>query len=408
MAIKLASIDEAVSLLTDQDVTVSAEKVRLDRTNGRVLAEDILSARPMPPFRRSAFDGYVMRCEDIEQASQDNPVTLCVLETVTAGDLPSCDLPPGTAMRIMTGAMCPDNGTCVIKYEETDFADGKVTVYRSMRREQNVIQIGEEYPEGELLIPAGTVLDPARAGIIATQGYPEVSVYCKPDAAVISVGSELQEVGTELKRGNIYSSSWYTLAGYLEKDGVNVTSSDTISDDPARLAERIDQLTESNDIIFTTGGASNGDHDYASQVMEMLGFKMLFRKVDMKPGACMLAGVRDGKILVSLSGSPGAALTSYLRVVRPLVLKMTGRREIYPEVLKLPLEQGIDRPILHTKVVKGNIAIGGDGKAYFRETPRQLNGMIYGFAGINLIADVPVTDKPTPAGTVVECRRLSY
>ncbi|MBQ6388159.1 MAG: NTP transferase domain-containing protein [Mogibacterium sp.] len=403
---RLTAIDEAVSALVSQDVQLSTEHVPLLQADGRVLAEDIRAARPMPPFRRSCFDGYVMKYEDIQDASHENPVTLRVLETVTAGEIPSGDLPEGTAMRIMTGALCPDNGTCVVKYEETEFTDDSVTVFKPMRKEQNVIPVGEEYDEGELLIQADTRLDPAMVGVIATQGTSKVKVYRRPTAAIISTGSELQEIGSELRKGNIYGSSCYTLAGYLEQDGLEVRSTEIVSDDPVILKDKITALLDQIDILFTTGGASNGDKDHASLVMEELGFRMLFRKVDMKPGACMLAGVKDGKILVCLSGSPGAALTSYLRVAQPLVRKMSGRRNIYPKTLELRLENEVAKPTPHTRVLKGNIVVGEDGLAYFRENPRQLNGMIYGFANMGVIADIPVNDGPTPAGTIVTCRML--
>lgn len=123
-------------------------------------------------------------------------------------------------------------------------------------------------------------------------------------------------------------------------------------------------------------------------------------------GRVLAEDVRAGKILICLSGNPGAALTSYLRVIQPMVRKMTGRRDIYPKTLKLRLENGVMKSNPNTRVLKGNIVVGNDGYAYFRENPRQRNGMIYGFANMGVIADVPVNDGPTPAGTIVTCRIL--
>ncbi len=184
------SFREARDLLMDR-----AERLRpfagipLERSLGRVLAEDVYAAEDVPPFDKSPFDGYALRASDTVGASREHPVTLRILEEVPAGSMWKKTVEPGTATKILTGAPVPEGADTTVKYEDTAFTSGAVTIFSECRSMDNVVVRGEDVQKGQLLAEMGTEIDGALMGTLAAQHIPEPMVFSVPRVGIVTTGS---------------------------------------------------------------------------------------------------------------------------------------------------------------------------------------------------------------------------
>jgi len=300
--------DRIKASITPQTET---EEVRLSDCEGRVIAEDVISGMMVPPFPKSAMDGYAVRAEDIRSAAKDNPVVLRVAGELLAGDYKEITYEPGTAVRVMTGAPVPDGYDAVIRQEDTDYGTENVSVYAAMREYTNYCRMGEDIEEGALVIKRNTRLRPCHVGLLANIGRAAVRVYKPARIAIISTGTELTEAGLLLAPGKIYNSIAYMLACSVRAEGFKVESMETCDDDERLLEDKLRKAVECADFVITTGGVSVGKRDIVPGVLERMGAKELFRRANIQPGTPTLASVLDGKVVLSLSGNPYAALANF-------------------------------------------------------------------------------------------------
>jgi molybdopterin molybdotransferase len=210
----------------------------------------------------------------------------------------------------------------------------------------------------------------------------------------------LCEPGNPLPPAKIYNSSVFTLSGYLREAGVDAWNAGVARDDPDEIAARISTALAQSDVVITTGGASVGDYDCAIRASEALGAELLFWKTKMKPGGAVVASVLDGKLILALSGNPGAAVMYLLRVAMPFMKRLCGRRECFPRTLDVYLKEPFPKASTHTRLLRGNLEIE-NGTAYFVERGGQGGGQISSLAGCDLIAEIAAGSPALPAGTLV-------
>ena len=399
------SAEEARDILLDLPVSLEEETVPLDDALGRVLACDLTAEIPMPPFDRSPLDGYAVCGADTAKASRENPVSLTVTDEIPAGSAPHGAVLPGTAAKILTGAPMPEGADAVIRWEDTEREGNRVRIFTEVKPGQNCIFQGEEVQRGDCLVEGGTVLTPAEIGMMAAQGKTECTVWKRPGAALVTTGSELVETGGTLTAGKIYDSNQSMLAAMLEKNGMCCVSRAQVEDDLDRIAAAIERAWEETDLVITTGGASSGDYDFAVAAAERLSAEVLFWKVKMKPGSCVLAAVRGDKRLISLSGNPGSATVCLMRVVLPYLKKLQGRTDLCPEVVTLPLKEELRKKSPTERMLRGHMEIL-NGQVVFAENQKQGNGMIASLRGFELLGEVPAGSPPLPAGTMIRAYRF--
>ena len=262
------SIEEAAASLMGEASPADTETVSIADANRRVLAEDIAAIVDLPPFHRSAYDGFALRSADTQSASKEKPVHFPVIGAIAAGDCWSDALPKGCAVRIMTGAPLPEGADCVINFERVTEEHDAICLPVPLSLWQNVDKKGDELQAGATLLRAGELLTPVHLGVLASQGVEKVSVYRKPRAAILSTGSELLPPGTPLQPGKIYNSNLYVLRALLEQEGYEVGDCVHMQDDERKISETIRRLSETSDMILTTGGASVGDKDFALSALE--------------------------------------------------------------------------------------------------------------------------------------------
>ncbi len=402
---KTVTADEARDILLSLSVQRETETLSLRAARGRVLAENVTASVPMPPFDRSPFDGYAVRWEDTANAAQSLPAVLRIVEELPAGTAPTETVGAGMAAKILTGAPIPAGADSVIKFEETERDGGTVRIFAPLKPCQNVIYRGEELEQGAVLLEQGALLAAPELGMLAAQGRERCAVYKRPTAALFTTGSELTPPGVPLEPGKIYDSNNAMLAAMLEEAGFDCLDLGAVEDDAERIAARLEQALEQADIVITTGGASVGDYDFAHAAVERVGAEVLFRKISMKPGSCVVAAVKGNKHILSLSGNPGAAAVCLLRVAMPYLKRQCGRCDVLPEEIVLPLKEAVRKASPVTRLLRGRLEIT-DGRAVFAENPRQGNGMIASLRGFELLGEIPAGSPPLEAGTLIKAYRF--
>jgi len=305
-------IQEAKQILIDNAFIIGREneEISIAESIGRVIAEDIKSPFAVPSFPKSAMDGYAVKAKEVEGASKNSAVRLKVVGEMLAGDYKETEWISGTAVRIMTGAYVPKGYDAVVKQEDTDYGEDTVLVMNSVAPFTNYCKVGEDIEEGEIVITGGTILTRAHVGMLASLGIAEVKVKPQPVIGIICTGSELLSVNDSPVKGKIYNSISYMLAASLKKAGL-ICKTVICKDDADIIQRNITEMLGSCDAIITTGGVSVGKKDLLPEVIESIGAKVLFKRVNIKPGTPTTASVKDGKVILSLSGNPYAALCNF-------------------------------------------------------------------------------------------------
>lgn len=323
------TLNQAQSLLLERLEKIEAtEKVFLWEATGRVLAEDIYAGHNQPPFCRSPLDGYAVRSEDIKRASREHPVKLRVIDEVDAGHVSRKKLRKETTIRIMTGAPIPEGADCVVGQEDTDYGEKVVEVYEKIEKYQNYCFVGEDYKAGTKILKKNMILGSVEVGVLASLGLKEISVYQRPRAAVLTTGDELLLPGEELEEGKIYDSNLYMLVTRLTAIGAAVVLKGRAKDEPGEAVKWIKEAGRKADIIVTTGGVSVGKKDIMHEVLAQLDCERIFWKIAVKPGMPTMCAWYQGKPLVCLSGNPYGAAVNLELLVRPVIAKLAGRKDL--------------------------------------------------------------------------------
>ena len=360
----------------------------LSDANGLVLVEDITALSPLPPFDNSAMDGYAVRADDVAAASAEHPVTLPVVAEVAAGDTGAYALPPGTAIKIMTGAMLPHGAEAVIPVELTDGGASRVTILEKVDVGSSVRRAGGDAGLGDVLVPAGTRLGPMHIGVIAAAGHGTVLVRPRPRVVVLSTGDELAEPGTPIIPGRIWDSNSFMLAAAAREAGCLAYRQAIVRDNPEDVLPAIEDQLARADLLITSGGVSmGGEHDVVKAALEQLG-TISFRKVAMQPG--MPQGF--GTVALPTSATPAAAAEGKSR--GGLLSRLAERGEAR-ESSVVPAE--------HDRVPIFNLP-GNPVSSYvsFQLFIRPAIGALQGFDGLGLEAikaeiTAPVTSAAGPA-----------
>ena len=282
-------VDEAQTLVLDCVQPGAVEKVALVDALHRVIAEDVTAPRDIPPHDNSAMDGYAVQHRDVDGATQEQPVSLHVLQVLPAGLNPEHTVCAGAAIKIMTGAPMPDGADTVVQVEHTNASDTQVDIYRAPRRGSNMRQRGEDIAAGDCIMARQTRLRPAELGVLASVGKPQVMVYQRPRVAILSTGDEIADLDDPALHSKIINSNSYTLAGQvLEAGGVPVLLG-VARDTREEISERIASGLQA-DALITSGGVSAGDFDYVRDCLDDAGFETRFLTVAMRPGSPVTFG----------------------------------------------------------------------------------------------------------------------
>ncbi|MDO4547619.1 MAG: molybdopterin molybdotransferase MoeA [Clostridia bacterium] len=388
----------ARDMLLERAKPVGRKTMPLEECYGRILADDIYAGMSIPPFDRSPYDGYAVKASDTRGASRDNPVVLDVMESIPAGSVPQKDIVSGKAARIMTGAPMPRGADAVVMFEKTEFTDEWVKLFSEVESGSNVVTAGEDVHKGRLIARAGERIDAGVMGMAASQGMADLPVYAKPVIGIISTGTEVVQVGSELLPGKIYDSNRFTLLPVIQGAGCEALYLGLAGDRAEEISALITKGLDSCDAVLLTGGVSVGDYDVTAIAMQLSGAEVLIRSVAMKPGMACAFGTAGEKLVCALSGNPAAAATSLIAVVLPSLRRLCGMTDaLLPEVT-VTLADGFDKPSKVTRILRGKLDLS-DGTARMRLSPEQGNVVLASVAGCDVMAVVPAGSGPLAAGT---------
>jgi molybdopterin molybdotransferase len=397
-------INDAIERMLALPVRCRTELIPLSEALGRVSAKTINAQEMIPPFDRSPFDGFAFRSEDTSLATTERPVTLSIVEEIPAGKMPTVTITRGKAAKILTGAPMPNGADATIKYEHTEFLDKEVRIFHPVVS-KDVVPAGEDITINDLVVAKGEVLTPSVMGLLAALGETVVPVYERPVVGMINTGTELLEENAPAAPGKIRNSSLYTLGAYLHTYGLEIRNGGIVDDDPGLIEKRILDLLGCSDMVITTGGASVGDYDWMLRVMEQLKADILFERVAMKPGGSMIAAVFGGKLILCLSGNPGSAVTSLIRIGLPYIKKLSGRDDYYPQFMELKLKESFNKASKSIRLLRGRLVFE-EGLAFFLQAKGQGGGIISSFKQCDLLGEIPAGTLPLPAGTKIAAFRI--
>ena len=320
----LTPVEEHLAEILATITPLTPTQLGLGDVHGLVLAEDVSTVSPLPPFDNSGMDGYAVLVEDVADATEENPVTLPVTAEVAAGDTGAYALHPGTAIKIMTGAMLPHGAEAVIPVEWTDGGSARVSI-RARAEYGNAVRLaGEDAKPGEVLVTAGTRLRPMHVAVIAAAGRGSVLVRPRPRVVVLSTGNELAEPGTPVVPGRIWDSNSFMLAAAAREAGCLAYRQVALPDHPDGVLPAIEDQLVRADLMITTGGVSmGGEHDVVKAALQRLG-TVRFRKVAMQPGMPQGFGTIARVPIFTLPGNPVSAYVSFQVFARPALGAMQG------------------------------------------------------------------------------------
>jgi len=317
------TVEEHQQVVADLLRSTGTEEVPLARAAGRVLAEDVTAAVPLPVFTNSAMDGYAARWDDVGAATEQTPVRLPVTADLPAGRVDVPVLEPGAVHRIMTGAPMPAGADVVVPVERTDGATDTVTITSSPGRGTHLRHAGEDIAEGAVALAAGVVLGSSQLGLAASIGRSTVVVRRRPRVLVLSTGSELVAPGEPLAPGQIYESNSLLLATAVQDAGGEARTLHFVPDDVEQFLETVRAELATADLLLTSGGVSMGAYEVVKDAFGALG-TVEFLKVAMQPGGPQGCGTVDGVPVVTLPGNPVSSFVSFEVFVRPALRRAMG------------------------------------------------------------------------------------
>lgn len=323
-------VDEARKRILQQITALESwRKVALRDGLGQVLHEDIISPLAVPPHANSAMDGYALGSEDLKNQA----TTLKLIGSAFAGRPFNKTVNAGECVRIMTGAMMPQNCDTVIMQEQAEINAGLITLHGEHHPGENVRLAGEDIQAGAVVLRAGHRIIPADLGLLASLGLAEIKVRRRIRIAFFSTGDELRSLGETLTPGDIYDSNRYTLYGMLKRLDADIIDMGVVKDSPEDLRQALLQAADDADVVITSGGVSVGEADYVKQLLVELG-EVNFWKIAMKPGRPLAYGKIANAHFFGLPGNPVSVMVTFYQFVQPALLKLAGTDQQTPLLLQ--------------------------------------------------------------------------
>lgn len=314
----MVTVTEALQRIESTVKPLGIERIALTQAYNRILAETVLSPIDMPPFRQSAMDGYALRYDASTSSYR-------LVGEVAAGSAETYLLKPGEAVRIFTGAGVPDSADTVVQQEHVIRQNDLITFNSDQKYGQHIRAQGEQIKKGTVALAAGSTLNPAAIGFLATLGISEIAVFQTPNIAILTTGDELVEPGNPIKPGQVYESNSIMLSAALQTYAFNRPDLVKVPDTLEATRNALEKLLHQADVILISGGISVGDYDFVKPALEQLGVTEHFHKIRQKPGKPIYYGSLRNKVFFGLPGNPASALTCFYMYVLPALNKLRGQ-----------------------------------------------------------------------------------
>jgi molybdopterin molybdotransferase len=310
--------EEALNIIENVAVPLPGEMVRLENSAGRILFTDIFSDMDMPPFDKSAVDGYACRRTDLNNE-------LRVIETIPAGKVPVKTIGPGECSKLMTGGMLPAGADCVIMVEDVEITGENTIRFTATKTAVNYCKMAEDIRRGDKVLDKGTLIRPQEVAILASVGCAGVMVYKQPRIGIISTGDELVEPAGIPAVSQIRNSNAWQLLAQAQRAGCIATYFGIARDTEEATLEIIQKASQESDIVILTGGISAGDFDFVPTVIQQAGYEIKFRSMAVQPGKPVIFATRGNQYLVGLPGNPVSSFVQFELLVKHLIRLITGK-----------------------------------------------------------------------------------
>jgi molybdopterin molybdotransferase len=351
---------------------LDVETVALTDADGRILAHEIAAPLPLPPFTNSAVDGYAVASRDLPKSSEQ---PFAIAGRVQAGSAASEPVRPGHAMRIFTGAPMPEGADTVFMQEDVRVEDEKVVLPAGLKPGANVRPVGEDIPFGHPALKAGQRLRPQHVALAAAFGLTQLDVIRRIRVAIFSTGNELVSPGEPREAPQLFDSNRFMLMAMLRRLGCEVSDLGILRDERASLANALQEVAGSNDLILTTGGVSTGEEDHVKAGVESVGRLVLWRMA-IKPGRPVAMGIIAGAPFIGLPGNPVASFVTFVHVVRPTILALSGA--LIEPLVPMPVRAGFTykKKIGRREYVRVSLRKADDGMLEAIKFPREGAGLL--------------------------------
>jgi molybdopterin molybdotransferase len=372
------------------------ETVPLGDALGRVSASDARSAVDLPPFDRSAMDGYAVVASDT-----DPPAPLVVVGELAAGEVATSALAPGSALAITTGAALPEGADAVLRIEDAKVDGDEVTPAGPVAVGTAVRYRGEDVARGDVLAPAGVALGPHHLTALASAGVGSVSVHRRPVVHVLATGTELLEVGAPPEPGRIHESNRLTLRLLAERTGAEVVVHPVVPDDATATAQAIESGL-AGDVLLVSGGVSVGPHDHVKPALQERDVREVFWRVRLKPGKPLWFGRRGATLVFGLPGNPLSTVACFLLFVGPALRRLQGEVDAAPAFVPARLAVPARPADGRTTLLTARLVRGADGVLEATPTEGQGSHLTGALAASDGFVVMPHAAGEQPAGAAVQ------
>ncbi len=322
---KVLTPDEVYKKL-DRFRPLSSEKVPLEESLHRILAEEIISTINLPEFPRSTVDGFALKAKDTYGASEKNPGLVRVVKEILMGEVSDLEIHGGEAVKVATGGMVPRGADAVEMMEYTEWVDSQTLhLSKTLSPLENVIQKGEDIKVGESLLSKGHRIRPQDMGLMAAIGKTSAQVFLKPRVGIISSGDEIISIGKTPNPGEIRDINRYTITSMVKESGGIPIFLGIAKDQFSSLKEKTEKAFEESDMVIVTGGSSVGVLDLTLEVLQSFaGAELIAHGISVRPGKPTLIAHIDGKPFLGLPGHPVSAMVVFHLFGKPILKTLSG------------------------------------------------------------------------------------
>jgi len=396
----LIAVDDARERVLGQIKPLQPLELPLTEAYGCVLAKSLVAERDIPDFASSAMDGFAVRSSEVADASPTSPVELRVVGRALIGERPEGTVGGGEAFAIATGAPVPAGADTIVPVENTEVTDGFVRILSGSAAGKHVRPSGEDVRAGETLVQAGRRLQAPELGLLATAGFSHPAVHPRPRVVILSTGDELIPPSHAAEYGQVHDSNAYTLFAALREAGAVPRIAGISKDDVDAFKELVLSNLTQADAFISSGGVSVGERDVVKSAFFRRG-EVEFYKVAMQPGMPQGFGEIEGKPYFGLPGNPVSVFVSFEVFVRPALMKMMGRRQLFRPEVPARLEEDVTGPAGKTQFARVRVRRTKDGWVAAPTGGRGSN-LIATVAKANGLAIVPAGVETAQAGSSVK------
>lgn len=331
----MIEFNEAYEIVMNSVFETDSETIPFNESSGRILDEDVRSDIDLPPFNRSAMDGYACRITDLNSELE-------VVDVIAAGKLPQQKVGINQCARIMTGAIVPDSCDVVFMVEESQILSNGKVKFTGSESKRNMSYKGEDVKTGDIVLRKAKFILPQDIATFASVGHTNVRVKKKPVVGIISTGDELVSPYNYPEISQIRNSNSYQLRAQINRSGAIAVDYGIAPDNEEITLKIIEKALGGSDIIILTGGVSMGDFDFVPEVFEKVGIKILFNRVNVQPGKPTTFGLHSKSCIFGLPGNPVSSYIQFELLVRPMISRMMGYNW-KPVVQRLPMAMDYER-----------------------------------------------------------------